>query len=83
VLAEIPDEWSPFFELLASTGLRVSEAIALRWMDLEFDEVRCLCVRRSIVGGVIGAPKSRRQALRTARPESRRPPHRLPRSRVR
>lgn len=59
VLAEIPEEWSPFFELLASTGLRVSEAIALRWVDLELDGRPCLWVRRSIVGGVIGAPKSR------------------------
>jgi integrase len=59
VLAEIPEEWSPFFELLASTGLRVSEAIALRWMDLELDGSPCLWVRRSIVRGVVGAPKSR------------------------
>jgi len=58
VLAEIPAEWSPFFELLASTGLRVSEVIALRWMDLDLD-TPCLWVRRSIVGGVVGAPKSR------------------------
>jgi integrase len=59
VLAEVPDGWAPFFELLASTGLRVSEAIALRWMDLELDGQPCLWVRRSVVGGVIGAPKSR------------------------
>jgi integrase len=59
VLAEIPEEWSPFFELLASTGLRVSEAIALRWMDIDLSGPPCLWVRRSIVGGVVGAPKSR------------------------
>jgi integrase len=59
VLAEIPEEWSLFFDLLASTGLRVSEAIALRWMDLELDGSPCLWVRRSIVDGVVGAPKSR------------------------
>lgn len=59
MLAEIPAEWSPFFDLLASTGLRVSEAIALRWMDLKLDGSPCLWVRRSIVRGVIGAPKSR------------------------
>jgi integrase len=59
VLAEIPAEWSPFFDLLASTGLRVSEAIALRWMDLKLDGSPCLWVRRSIVRGVVGAPKSR------------------------
>jgi integrase len=67
VLGEIPEEWSPFFDLLASTGLRVSEAIALRWMDLDLG-APCLWVRRSIVRGVVGAPKSRfRQALRAAR----------------
>jgi len=34
-MTEIPGRWIPFLELLASTGLRISEAIALRWMDLE------------------------------------------------
>lgn len=29
LLSEIPAEWRPFFDLLASTGLRISEAIAL------------------------------------------------------
>ncbi len=59
LLAEIPDAWKPFFELLASTGLRVSEAIALRRMDLELDDPPHLWVRRSIVKGVVGPPKSR------------------------
>jgi integrase len=58
VLAEIPEEWSPFFDLLASTALRVSEAIAPRWMDLDLG-APCLWVRRSIVRGVVGMPKSR------------------------
>ncbi|MFL5900184.1 MAG: site-specific integrase [Solirubrobacterales bacterium] len=38
---------------------RVSEAIALRWRDLERGSPPCLWVRRSIVDGVVGAPKSR------------------------
>lgn len=59
LLAEIPEQWRPFFGLLASTGLRVSEAIALRWRDLELGHSPQLCVRRSMVGGVVGAPKSR------------------------
>jgi len=37
LLAEIPDDWRPFFELLASTGPRISEAIALRVMDADLD----------------------------------------------
>jgi integrase len=59
LLAEIPEQWRPFFGLLASTGLRVSEAIALRWRDLELDHSPHLSVRRSIVNGVVGPPKSR------------------------
>jgi integrase len=59
LLAEIPEQWRPFFDLLASTGLRVSEAIALRWRDLELDRSPHLWVQRSIVDGVVGAPQSR------------------------
>jgi integrase len=59
LLNEVPTEWRPFFDLLASTGLRISEAIALRWCDLELDKPAHLWVRRSIVNGVVGAPKSR------------------------
>ncbi len=63
VMAEIPDNWQPLFTLLASTGLRISEAIALRWRDVHLEPGRSyLRVRRSIVGGVIGAPKSRHGA---------------------
>jgi integrase len=59
LIAEIPEQWILFFELLASTGLRVSEAIALRWMDLDLENEPHLKVRRSIVRGVVGGPKSR------------------------
>lgn len=40
-------------------GYGFSEAIALRWCDLELEEPAHLWVRRSIVRGVVGAPKSR------------------------
>jgi integrase len=59
LLDQIPAQWSGFFSLLASTGLRVSEAIALRWMDLAVEGPPHLWVRRAIVGGVVKAPKSR------------------------
>lgn len=60
LLAEIPKQWQLFFDLLASTGLRVSEAVALRWCDIELvDGSPYLLVRRSIVKGVVGEPKSR------------------------
>lgn len=60
LLAEIPDDWRPLFELLASTGLRISEAIALRIMDadLRADTPR-VHVRRAIVNGQLTGPKSR------------------------
>ena len=52
--------WRPFFELLATTGLRVSEALALRWRDLRLDGDRPVVrVRRAYVRGVYGPPKSR------------------------
>lgn len=42
------------------TGLRISEAIALRWSDLHLDgRATRLQVSRAIVKGVVGAPKSR------------------------
>lgn len=60
LLVEIPDGWRPFFELLASTGLRISEAIALRIMDADLDaEQPRVNVRRAIVDGQLTGPKSR------------------------
>jgi integrase len=63
LLAEIPKAHKPLFMLLASTGLRISEAIALRWCDLDLDtSPPRLRVRRAIVKGTVGAPKSRHGA---------------------
>jgi integrase len=63
LLSEIPQAHEPLFVLLASTGLRISEAIALRWCDLNLDaSPPRLRVRRAIVGGIVGAPKSRHGA---------------------
>lgn len=60
LLSEIPDQWRPFFDLLASTGLRISEAIALRIMDVDLDaEQPQIHVRRAIVAGQLTGPKSR------------------------
>ncbi|TML98483.1 MAG: hypothetical protein E6G10_22835 [Actinobacteria bacterium] len=59
-MAEIPDEWRPLFELLAATGLRISEAIALRVMDADLDAAQPrIHVRRAIVNGQLTGPKSR------------------------
>jgi integrase len=60
LLAEIPDDWRPLFELLACTGLRISEAIALRIMDADLDvDQPQIHVRRAIVNGQLTGPKSR------------------------
>jgi integrase len=55
-----PTRWLTFFEVLAATGLRWSEIIALRWRDITLDgsEPR-LRVRRAFVAGRYGPPKSR------------------------
>ncbi len=63
LLDEIPAKWRPLFELLAATGLRISEAIGLRWSDLVLDgDTPHLQVRRAIAK----APSSR-PSLATAR----------------
>jgi integrase len=60
LLAEIPEQWRTLFELLAATGLRISEAIGLRVMDAALDTAApCVHVRRAIVNGELAAPKSR------------------------
>ena len=49
-----------FFQLLAATGLRVSEVIALQWQHLELDgSSPHVKVRRGIVRGKVGALKTR------------------------
>ena len=60
LMAEIPERWRPLFELLASTGLRISEAIALRIMDVDLAAGQPqIHVRRAIVDGQLTGPKSR------------------------
>lgn len=51
-------EWRPFFELLAHTGLRISEALELRWGDVDL-AAGTLKVRRQVYRGQVAAPKSR------------------------
>jgi integrase len=59
LLNEVPPKWRPLFELVAATGLRISEAVGLRWSDLVLDgDMPRLQVRRAIVKGAIAAPKS-------------------------
>lgn len=57
VLAKIPREWRPFFDFLAQTGLRIGEAIELRYGDVELGQ-RWLHVRRRFYRGRVAKPKS-------------------------
>lgn len=69
LLAELPEgsgggtgaegtDWRLFFELLAHTGLRVSEALGLRWGAVEFGERPCVHVQRQCIRGEWSQPKS-------------------------
>jgi integrase len=58
VIEETPEEWRLFVRFLAQTGLRIGEAIALRWGDLDLG-TRRVKVRRRIYKGTVDVPKSR------------------------
>lgn len=58
VLAEVPERHRLLFELLAQTGLRISEALALTKADVDFGRRR-LRVERRLVDGELDAPKTR------------------------
>ncbi len=55
--AEAERRYFPFFLLLARTGLRLGEALALQWEDLGFAD-REIRVARAFSGGQIETPKS-------------------------
>jgi len=50
-LAALPDDWQLFFEFLTHTGLRISEAIGLRWEHLDLGESPKLEVREQLYKG--------------------------------
>ncbi len=58
VLAEVPAEDRLFFELLAQTGMRPSEALALTKADIDFGRKR-LSVTKRLYLGELDEPKSR------------------------
>lgn len=60
LLAVVPERHRLLFELVAATGVRISEALALRWGDLELDGERPVVrVRRAYVKRHFKPPKSR------------------------
>jgi integrase len=60
VLAMAPERHKPLFELLASCGLRISEAIALQRLHLQLDaDEPEVCIRRAVVRERVEPPKSK------------------------
>jgi integrase len=57
-LAELPEGNRLFFEFLVQTGLRIGEAIALDWGDIDLG-ARRVYVRRRLSRGAMDAPKSK------------------------
>ncbi len=51
LIRSMPEDWRPFFMLLAQTGLRISEAVAVTWGDLDLGVAPRLSVRRQIHKG--------------------------------
>jgi integrase len=59
LLDALPDECRLFFDFLFETGLRISEAIEVRWGDLDLGRGR-LTVSRQFCRGKLGKPKGRK-----------------------
>jgi integrase len=51
VLAALPESWRLFFELLAHTGLRISEAVGLTWTHLDLGDRPRIKVREQVYRG--------------------------------
>src|SRR5439155_13407722 len=58
VLAKVPERWRLFFEFLAQTGLRIGEAIELRWSDVDLG-AGTLRISRRYYRGKVAPPKSK------------------------
>jgi integrase len=54
LLDELGSDWRLFFDFLFQTGLRISEAIEIRWGDIGLDR---LSVSRQFYRGKLGKPK--------------------------
>jgi integrase len=64
-LDALASPWREFFLTLASTGLRLGEALALRWQDFDADAGR-LWVRRSCYRAQFFVPKTKHSARAVA-----------------
>jgi integrase len=57
---QLDARWLPFYVTLAGTGLRFSEASALRWRDIDLTRARLTVSRRLARDGSADAPKTAR-----------------------
>ena len=51
LLAAIPEGWRLFFEFLAHTGLRISEAVGLTWAHIDLGDRPHIEVREQFYRG--------------------------------
>ncbi len=59
LIRAMPASHQMLVKVLAQTGLRIGEALGLRWQDIDYD-AGVLRVHQSVRGGVVGKPKSKR-----------------------
>lgn len=59
LLETLPEPSRSIAALLAMTGLRIGELLALRWQDIDFDK-RYISVRQTVYEGHFDVPKSKR-----------------------
>lgn len=60
LLQATPQQWRPLVRFAAETGCRISEIVALQFMDLDLDGARpTVRIRRAYVRQTMGPPKSR------------------------
>ncbi len=59
LIAALPEHHRLQVSLIARTGLRISEALGLRWQDVDRQE-GVIRIRQAVVGGKVGKPKTKR-----------------------
>ena len=62
-LEAAPDAYRPLAELLIATGLRIGEAVALEWSDVDFEALTLRVSRSRKLGGAVGGTKSDRSRM--------------------
>jgi len=70
VIELAPERHRLLIELLAATGLRISEAIALQRLHVQLEDEPEVCVRRALVRGRIEPPKTKHGRREVRLPDS-------------